>query len=91
MLVRGARPRRAMIAGSGLEPIIHTEGRGAIYRDLLVEPDPAAPGTFEGRVNAYLERIGADRVALRRILDTFVDTPVRVAGEGRRADAAAVR
>jgi pimeloyl-ACP methyl ester carboxylesterase len=77
MLVRGARPGRAAICGSGLEPIIHWVGRGALYRHLLAEPESAAePGSFEDRTNAYLDRIGANRVALGRVLDTFVDTPV---------------
>jgi pimeloyl-ACP methyl ester carboxylesterase len=75
MLVRGARPGRAVIGGSGLEPIIHWKGRGALYRHLLAEPESAAPGSFEDRTNAYLDRIGADRVALGRVLDTFVNTP----------------
>jgi len=76
MLVRGARPGRAVICGSGLEPIVHAVGRGSLYRHLLAEPGTAEPGTFEGRTNAYLDRIGADRVALGRVLDTFVNTPV---------------
>ena len=29
MLARGASPRRAIVAGQGLEAILHTEGRGA--------------------------------------------------------------
>jgi pimeloyl-ACP methyl ester carboxylesterase len=76
MLVRGARPGRAAICGSGLEPIVHWVGRGALYRHLLAEPESAEPGSFEDRTNAYLDRIGADRVALGRVLDTFIDTPV---------------
>ena len=80
MLVRGARPGRAVIGGSGLEPIIHWVGRGGLYRHLLAEPGSAEPGSFEDRTNAYLDRIGADRVALGRILDTFVNTPVEDLG-----------
>ena len=75
MLVRGARPGRAVICGSGLEPIVHWVGRGALYRHLLAEPGSAEPGSFEARTNAYLDRIGADRVALGYLLDTFVNTP----------------
>jgi hypothetical protein len=48
---------------------------------MLADAASASPGTAAGRTDAYLDRIGADRVALRRVLDTFVDTPVEALGE----------
>jgi len=79
MLVRGARPGRAIIGGTGLEPIIHAEGRGDAYRRTLAE---FAAGTLGGEetssgwdVGAYLRSVDADPVALALVLDTFVDTP----------------
>jgi pimeloyl-ACP methyl ester carboxylesterase len=81
MLARGARPARVVLGGTGLEPILHLADRGSRHRKMLVDPGSAAPGTSAGRTDAYLDRIGADRVALRRILDTFVDTPVEVLEE----------
>lgn len=81
MLVRGARPRRVVIAGTGLEAIVHMTGRGRRHHTMLAEAGAAPPGTPAGRTDAYLDRIGADRVALRRVLDTFVDTPAEALGE----------
>jgi pimeloyl-ACP methyl ester carboxylesterase len=102
MLVRGARPGRAIIAGTGLEPIVHAAGRGDGYRRMLAAivaedsedgtadgvdagAEGAGSGTSTGGADAdptdwdlgiYLRSIGADPVALTRILDTFVDTPL---------------
>lgn len=76
MLVRGARPGRAVIGGSGLESVTCMVGRGGLYRHLLADPESADPETFESRTNDYLDRIGADRIALGHILDTFVDTSI---------------
>ena len=70
-----------MIGGTGLEPVVHMAGRGSHHRKMLVDPGSAEPETAAGRTDAYLDRIGADRVALRRVLDTFVDTPVEALGE----------
>lgn len=81
MLVRGARPGRVVIGGTGLEPIVHMTGRGRRHHTMLAEAGSASPGTAAGRTDAYLDRIGADRVALRRVLGTFVDTPVEALGE----------
>src|SRR6201994_3861533 len=44
MLARGATPGRAIVAGMGLEGIIHTEGRGGHFRHILTHL-----GTFERR------------------------------------------
>jgi pimeloyl-ACP methyl ester carboxylesterase len=78
MLTRGARPGRAIIGGTGLDPIVHAAGRGDSYRRLFaeyaagtLESDPEAPWD----VVAYLRSVDADPVALPLVLDTFVDTP----------------
>jgi pimeloyl-ACP methyl ester carboxylesterase len=78
MLTRGARPGRAIVAATGLEPVVHAAGRGDAYRRMLaeyaageLEPDPDAPWDFV----AYLRSVDADPVALTLVLDTFVDTP----------------
>jgi pimeloyl-ACP methyl ester carboxylesterase len=81
MIARGARPARLVLGGTGLDPILNMAGRGERHREMLADPGAAEPGTFAGRTDAYLDRIGADRVALRRVLDTFVDTPLGVLGE----------
>ena len=74
VLTLGARPRRAFIGGTGLEPIVHAAGRGANYRRILSSLGTWEDGTPEARLQDYLKHVGADPVALVRILDTFVDT-----------------
>jgi pimeloyl-ACP methyl ester carboxylesterase len=74
-LTLGATPRRGFIGGTGLEPIIHAAGRGDNYRRILGNLGTFEPGTVEAQFEGYVKQIGADPVALIRILDTFVDTP----------------
>jgi pimeloyl-ACP methyl ester carboxylesterase len=75
MLARGARPGRAILAGMGLEGIIHTAGRGAHFRRILTNLGTFKPGSVEWMAEAFLKTVGGDPVALLHILDTFVDTP----------------
>jgi pimeloyl-ACP methyl ester carboxylesterase len=75
MLVRGATPGRAIVAGMGLEGIVHTSGRGAYYRRILTNLGTFAQGSPEWMAEAFLKTVGGDPVALLHILDTFVDTP----------------
>jgi pimeloyl-ACP methyl ester carboxylesterase len=75
MLARGASPRRAIIAGMGLEGIIHTEGRGGHFRNILTNLGKHKPGSAEWLAEAFMKTVGGDPVALLSVLDTFVDTP----------------
>ncbi|MDB6046468.1 MAG: hydrolase [Gammaproteobacteria bacterium] len=75
MLARGASPGRAILAGMGLEGIIHTAGRGAHFRRILTNLGTFEPGSVEWMAEAFLKTVGGDPVALLHILDTFVDTP----------------
>jgi pimeloyl-ACP methyl ester carboxylesterase len=75
MLVRGATPRRAVVAGVGLDDLVHATSRGGYYRDILTHL-----GTFERRspqwqAERFLRSTGGDPVALLRLLDSWVDTP----------------
>ena len=70
-----------MIGGTGLEPTSRWRAAGAITARCWANPGRWSPGTTAERTDAYLDRIGADRVALLRVLDTFVDTPVEALGE----------
>lgn len=76
MLALGAKPGRAVVAGTGLEPIVHASGRGGNYRRILSGLGTFAPGSPEAQVEEYLNSTGADPVALLHVLDTFVDTPL---------------
>ena len=75
LLVRGAKPGRAIVAGMGLQGILHTGGRGAFFRRVLARPGSFPRGSAEWLAEAFLKTVGGDRQALLRVLDTFVDTP----------------
>lgn len=75
MLVRGAKPRRAIAAGMGLEGILNTAGRGTHFRHILTHLGTFQRGSAEWMAEAFLKTVGGDPVALLHILDTFVDTP----------------
>ena len=75
MMALGARPGRAVLGGTGLDPIVHAAGRGEDYRRLFARLGTFAPGTPEAQMQDYMASIGADPIALSRVLDTFVDTP----------------
>lgn len=75
MLVRGATPKRALIAGMGLEGILHTGGRGSHFRDILTNLGKHKQGSAEWMAEAFMKTVGGDPVALLHVLDTFEDTP----------------
>jgi pimeloyl-ACP methyl ester carboxylesterase len=75
MLVRGATPKRALVAGMGLEGILHTGGRGSHFRNILTNLGKHKPGSAEWMAEAFMKTVGGDPVALLRVLDTFEDTP----------------
>jgi pimeloyl-ACP methyl ester carboxylesterase len=74
-LALGAAPRRAVIGGTGLDPIVHAAGRGGSYRRILANLDGWDPGTPEAQFAGYVREFSGDPVALSRVFDTFVDTP----------------
>ena len=76
LLARGAAPRRAIVAGMGLEGIVQTAGRGSHFRNILTHLGSFERGSAEWRAEAFLKTVGGDPVALLHILDTFVDTPL---------------
>ncbi|WP_405053296.1 alpha/beta fold hydrolase [Sphingomonas sp.] len=76
MLANGATPRRAVIAGMGLDGIVQTAGRGGYFRHVLTNLGSFARGTPEWLTEAFLKTTGGDPVALLGVLETFVDTPI---------------
>jgi pimeloyl-ACP methyl ester carboxylesterase len=83
MLVQGAAPRRAIVAGMGLEGLINAQGRGEFFRRVLAEPGSFRRGSAEWMAEAFLKTVGGDPVALLAVLDTAVDTPVEAIGRIR--------
>ena len=75
LLALGARPRRAVLGGTGLDPIVHAAGRGDNYRRLFARLGTAEPGTPEAQMESYMASLDADPTALLHLFDTFVDTP----------------
>jgi pimeloyl-ACP methyl ester carboxylesterase len=76
MLARGCRPGRAIISGMGLQGLTSTEARGDHFRHVLTNLGQHERGSPAFMAEAFLKTTGGDPVALLRILDTFVDTPV---------------
>lgn len=76
MLDHGAAPARAIVAGMGLEGIVHTAGRGGRFRNILSNFGSFSFGSPEWKAEAYLKKIGADPVALLNVLETSIDTPL---------------
>lgn len=73
LLARGARPRRAIVAGQGLDAVQHATSRTGAYHaalTALIDGEPVTPGS-----PAYwMQQTGGDPVALRSVLGTHVPT-----------------
>jgi pimeloyl-ACP methyl ester carboxylesterase len=76
MLVNGATPRRAVVAGMGLDGIVSTGGRGDYFRKVLTNLGSFERGSNEWMTEAFLKTTKGDPVALLNVLETFVDTPI---------------
>jgi pimeloyl-ACP methyl ester carboxylesterase len=74
MLVRGAKPRRAIVAGMGLEGLLHPSERAKHFRHILTNLGNHERGSAAWMAEAFLKTTGGDPKALLGILDTFVDT-----------------
>ena len=74
MLARGARPRRAVLSGMGMDGFLHTEGRGSYFHNVLTNLGTFPRGTSEWMTEAFLKTTGGDPEALLLILNTFADT-----------------
>lgn len=75
MLVRGAAPGRAIVAGMGLDGIVSAGGRNAHFRHILSNLGSFQRGTPEWMAEAFLKTVGGDPEALLQVLGTSVDTP----------------
>jgi pimeloyl-ACP methyl ester carboxylesterase len=74
MLACGARPRRAIISGMGLQGLTSTDKRGDHFRHILDNLGAHEKGSPAWMAEAFLKTTGGDPVALRLILDSFADT-----------------
>lgn len=76
MLVRGARPERAVIAGMGLSGITDSGARNGHFRRILTGLGTFERGTPEWQAEAFLRTTGGDPLALLGVLGSFVPTSV---------------
>ena len=76
MLVRGAKPGRAIVAGQGLTKVSGPQGE-ASRRVLTALADGVAiePGSREALIAQWITQLGADPRALLLVLDSHVPTP----------------
>lgn len=80
MLAHGASPRRVILAGMGLQGLVHTLDNGGYYTNVLTNLGSFERGTSEWMTEAFLKTTKGDPVALLHILKTFVDTsPAEIA------------
>jgi len=74
MIVSGARPRRLVLGGMGLQGLTNTGARAAHFRRILSGLGSFVQGSPEWMAEAFLKTTGGDPQALLLLLDAFVDT-----------------
>jgi pimeloyl-ACP methyl ester carboxylesterase len=74
MVALGARPKRLIIAGMGLQGLLGTQARSAHFRAILKGLGTHERGSPEWMAEAFLKTTGGDPEALLPLLDSFVDT-----------------
>lgn len=74
MVVRGARPRRLVISGMGLQGLIETGRRSRHFKRVLRGMGTHERGSPEWLAEAFLKTTGGDPQAYLPLLDSFVDT-----------------
>jgi pimeloyl-ACP methyl ester carboxylesterase len=75
-LVRGATPRRAVVAGQGLKQVEGFGGGvGRMLRRIVTATEPFEPGSPDERTAQWLQTDGMDTVALLHVLDSLAATP----------------
>ena len=77
MVVNGARPRRLIVSGMGLEGLLGTGARSAHFKAILHGLGTHKRGSPEWLAEAFLKTTGGDPQALLPLLDSFVDTSER--------------
>jgi pimeloyl-ACP methyl ester carboxylesterase len=81
MLVRGATPGRAVVAGQGLRQMLGAEGgAGSYMRRVVAGLGTFEPGSPEERAEQWLRANDAEPAALLHVLDSLVVTPVEEIG-----------
>jgi pimeloyl-ACP methyl ester carboxylesterase len=74
MVVGGARPRRLVVSGMGLDGLLDTGSRSAHFKAVLEGLGRHERGSPEWMAEAFLKTTGGDPEALLPLLDSFVET-----------------
>jgi len=74
VVVAGAKPRRLIVAGMGLTGLTNTAPRTDHFKYILDNRGTFEKFTPEWNADSFLKTTRGDSVALRLLLDTFVDT-----------------
>ncbi len=74
MLVHGATPRRCVISGMGYSGLTATRQRSTHFANILDNFGSFEKFTPEWNAEAFLKTTKGDPVALRNLLESFVDT-----------------
>jgi pimeloyl-ACP methyl ester carboxylesterase len=74
MIVLGARPKRLIVAGMGLQGLRDTGARSVHFKAILRGLGTHPHGSPEWMAEAFLKTTGGDPEALLPLLDSFVDT-----------------
>jgi pimeloyl-ACP methyl ester carboxylesterase len=74
MLVDGAQPRRAILAGMGLAGILDVHQRRGFFRHVLENLGSHKRGSGAWLAEGFLRTTGGDAQAMLPLLDSFVDT-----------------
>ena len=74
MLVRGARPRRAVVSGMGLAGLLDVHRRANFFRHVLEAIGTHPRGSAEWMAEAFLKTTGGDPAAMIPLLNSFADT-----------------
>lgn len=75
LIVRGARPRRAVIAGMGLSGILDSRKRTDWFLEVIADRDRAERGTDKWMAVQFMKTTGVDPEAVALLLRSQVDTP----------------
>ena len=77
MLVRGAKPGRAIVAGQGLAKVSGPQGGGPNHRMLTALTDGAGiePDSPDAPFAHWISKLGADPRAVVHVLNSLVPTP----------------
>src|SRR3546814_17064170 len=73
MLIRGARPRRAVLGGMGLQGLVDTGRRSAHFHHVLDHIDEHPRGSPEWLAVQFLKTTKGDPLAMKPLLDSFTN------------------